>query len=181
MNQPASSAGSCQRDEFSALYNGCAQWLYGYLLSLLRRPDDAEEVLQQTAELLWEKFEHYHRGTEFRAWACRVAHFKALEHQQKSRRRKTVFSDLCFQSVDEDAVVMADRLDARAVALEKCLEKLPPADRQVIDQRYAAGGSVESVAQALACSTHIVYRTLSRIHEALFRCINRALAEEAVP
>src|ERR1700761_1535557 len=92
MHEPASTHDSAQsaggaREEFSALYDGCAQWLYSYLLSLLRRRDDAEEVLQQTAQLLWEKFEHYHRGTEFRAWACRVAHFKALEFRQKSRRR----------------------------------------------------------------------------------------------
>ena len=168
------------RADFEELYNGCASWLYSYLLSLLQNPHDAEEVLQETAKLLWEKFDRYHPGTEFRAWACRVAHFKALKHRERSRRHPVSYSDLLFGTLDEEAVLMADTLDARAAALSGCLEKLPEADRRVIGCRYAAEGSVEQVAQMLACSTRSAYRTLTRIHDLLFECVNRVLSAEGI-
>jgi RNA polymerase sigma-70 factor (ECF subfamily) len=180
--KPSSATDAAQlRAEFTALYAGCAEWLYSYLFSLLRNNADADEVLQETAKVLWEKFDQYHRGTEFRAWACRIAHFKALKHRQQSQRLQTTFSDLWFEAVDEEAVVMADRLDVRMVALNKCLEKLPSPDRELLEQRYAPQANVEEMARSLARSTHSVYRALARIHAVLLRCINRALAEEVAP
>ena len=127
--------------EFSRLYESCAAWLYSYLLSLLRRPDDADEVLQETAQVCWEKFDQYRPGTEFRAWACRIAHFKALKFRQQRNKAPLAFSDLFFEVVDEEAIVMADTLDARLRFLDDCTQKLPASDRKLVRLRYAAGGN----------------------------------------
>jgi RNA polymerase sigma-70 factor (ECF subfamily) len=164
--------------EFTRLYEGCQAWLYSYLLSLLRKPDDADEVLQEAAQLCWEKFDQYRPGTEFRAWACRIAHFKALKFRQQRRKTPAAFSDLFFESVDEEAVVMADVLDARLAFLEDCTQKLPPADRRLLRLRYASGATTQKVAQSIGRSVHAVYRAMVRIHDALFRCINQAMDEE---
>jgi RNA polymerase sigma-70 factor (ECF subfamily) len=163
--------------EFTALYDEAAAWLYGYLFSLLRHHEDAREVLQETAGVLWEKFDQYHRGTEFRAWACRIAYYKAQNFRRRNRRVPASFSDLAFDVVDEEAVVMADRLDARSAALAACMEKLPPADRDVLERRYR-DDAVEAIAAAVGRSPQAVYRTLARVHAALFDCINRTVAEE---
>jgi RNA polymerase sigma-70 factor, ECF subfamily len=166
------------RVEFTRLYEGCQAWLYSYLLSLLRRPDDADEVLQETAQLCWQKFDQYRPGTEFRAWACRIAHFKAMKFRQQRSNRPAAFSDLFFDCVDEEAVVMADVLDARLAFLDDCMKKLPPTDRKLLRLRYAAGATTKSVAEALGRSVHAVYRALVRIHDVLFRCVDRAMREE---
>jgi RNA polymerase sigma-70 factor, ECF subfamily len=164
--------------EFVALYRACEVWLYSYLLSLLHRPGDAEEVLQQTAQVCWEKFDQYRPGTEFRAWACRIAHFKALKYRAERNQRPATFSDLFIESIDEEAVVMADVLDARLAYLDDCVKRLPVADRKLLRMRYAAGATTKSVAAALGRSVHMVYRSLARVHETLFRCIDLAMKEE---
>jgi RNA polymerase sigma-70 factor, ECF subfamily len=164
--------------EFVALYRGCEVWLYGYLLSLLHRPADAEEVLQQTAQICWQKFDQYQSGTEFRAWACRIAHFKAMKFREQRGRAPSPFSDLFVDSIDEEAIVMADVLDARLTHLDDCVKKLPSADRKLLRLRYAAGATTKTVAARLGRSIHVIYRSLTRIHEALFRCIDLAMKEE---
>jgi DNA-directed RNA polymerase specialized sigma24 family protein len=68
MSQRSPSNESSLKAEFTRLYDDCAPWLYSYLFSLLRHREDAREVLQETAGVLWEKFDQYHRGTEFRAF-----------------------------------------------------------------------------------------------------------------
>jgi len=164
--------------EFSRLYEGCAAWLYSYLLSLLRRRDDADEVLQETAKVCWEKFDQYRPGTEFRAWACLIAHFKALKFRQQRSKAPLAFSDLFFEVVDEEAVVMADTLDARLRFLDDCTEKLPASDRKLVRLRYSPGATTKSVAEAVGRSTAAVYRSLVRIHDVLFHCIDQAMKEE---
>jgi RNA polymerase sigma-70 factor, ECF subfamily len=165
-------------DEFTELYRACEVWLYSYLLSLLHRQSDAEEVLQQTAQICWEKFDQYRPGTEFRAWACRIAHFKALKYRAAQKKAPATFSDLFIESIDEEAVVMADVLDARLAYLDECMKRLPAADRKLLRLRYAAGATTKSVAAALGRSIHVVYRSLVRVHDALMRCIDLAMKEE---
>jgi RNA polymerase sigma-70 factor, ECF subfamily len=164
--------------EFTRLYEGCQAWLYGYLLSLLRRPDDVDEVLQETAQVCWQKFDQYRPGTEFRAWACRIAHFKALKFRQQRRKTPLAFSDLFVESIDEEAVVMADVLDARLAFLDDCVRKLPPPDRKLLRLRYATEATTKSVAETVGRSVAAVYRALVRIHDVLFRCIDQAMKEE---
>ena len=167
-----------RNEEFVALYRGCEVWLYGYLLSLLHRPADAEEVLQQTAQVCWEKFDQYQSGTEFRAWACRIAHFKAMKFREQRHRAPSPFSDLFIESIDEETIVMADVLDARLAHLDDCVKKLPAADRKLLRLRYAASSTTKTVAAAMGRSIHVIYRSLSRIHESLFHCIDLAMKEE---
>jgi RNA polymerase sigma-70 factor, ECF subfamily len=170
--------GTDRSAEFVVLYRACEIWLYGYLLSLLHRHSDAEDVLQQTAHVCWEKFDQYRPGTEFRAWACRIAHFKALKFRADQKKGPPTFSDLFIESVDEEAVVMADVLDARLAYLDECMKRLPAADRRLLRLRYAAGATTKSVAAALGRSVHVVYRWLAQVHEALFNCIDLAVKEE---
>jgi len=167
-----------EHDEFERLYGAAAPWLYSYLFSLLGNPDDAEDVLQETARLCWEKFDQYEPGTEFRAWACRIAHFKAMKHRQRRQKRPAVFSDLFCNVIDEEAVVMADKLDLRIVALTECVQKLPDTDRRLLDLRYEPGATAEQVAKSLGKSIHAVYRAMARIHDTLYRCVNRTLGAE---
>jgi RNA polymerase sigma-70 factor, ECF subfamily len=165
--------------EFAKLYDNCESWLYSYLYSLLRRADDAEEVLQETAKVCWEKFDQYQPGTEFRGWACRIAYFKALKFRERQKKTPLTFTDMFFNSVDEEAVVMADRLDVRLAALNNCMKKLPPPDRKLVKLRYARGATTKTVAAATGRSIYFVYRALARIYVSLFECIEKDLSRES--
>jgi RNA polymerase sigma-70 factor (ECF subfamily) len=62
-----------REDEFLGLYATHAPWLRGYLLCLVPRWADAEEIFQRCTVLLWEKFDQFEPGTDFEAWACNIA------------------------------------------------------------------------------------------------------------
>jgi len=172
------SLSSPYNEEFSQLYGNCESWLYNYLYSLLRKATDAEEVLQETAKTCWEKFDRYQPGTEFRAWACRIAYYKALKYRERQNKAPLTFTDLFFNSVDEEAVVMADRLDVRIATLNNCVKKLPPPDRKLVRLRYAPGATTKSAAATTGRSIYFVYRALARIHQMLFECIEKNLSME---
>jgi RNA polymerase sigma-70 factor, ECF subfamily len=166
------------KQEFTRLFQGCEAWLYSYLFSLLMKAEDAEEVFQETAKLCWEKFDQYQPKTEFRAWACRIAHFKALEFRKRRKKEPLNLTDLFFNEIDVEAIVMADQLDARMAALNQCMKRLPAGDRKLLKLRYALNGTTKSTAEIMGRPLHAVYRSLARIHNILYYCITQTLSKE---
>ena len=66
------------RRQFIRLMTRHERLVYGYILSLVPNWADADEILQETNIRLWEEFEKFETGTNFAAWAVRVAHFQVL-------------------------------------------------------------------------------------------------------
>jgi RNA polymerase sigma-70 factor (ECF subfamily) len=141
---------------------------------------DAEDLYQQVAVLLWEKFDDFVPGTEFGAWAIRVAQFTIRNFIRGKRRSKVVFSDEVMQRIMErQAQLSDDAVAARTQALQHCLKKLPALDRNLIEQCYATDYTIKDVAQHEGRSTGAVYTALCRIRQTLLACIERTIAAEA--
>ena len=66
--------------EFIRLFLQNERRIYAFIVSLLPDLTDAEDVLQETSVVLWEKFDQFQPGTNFVSWACKIAHFKVLKH-----------------------------------------------------------------------------------------------------
>src|SRR3954453_5533910 len=62
--------------------------LYAYILTLLPRRADAEDVLQETSLVMWDKFDEQAPPTDFAAWGCRIAYFKVLDFFKRSQRSR---------------------------------------------------------------------------------------------
>jgi RNA polymerase sigma-70 factor (ECF subfamily) len=165
-------------DEFVRLFTGSARWVFSYILTLVHIKADAEEIFQETNTTLWQKFDEFVPGTSFRNWAAQVAYFKVLQYRERQRRSPVLFDDALLESIHGTATKMAGQLDEVHWALEKCREKLPDADRELLRQRYESGASTESVASRLGRSSRTVYRALDRIHQSLYDCIRGELSAE---
>jgi RNA polymerase sigma-70 factor (ECF subfamily) len=72
---------------FAALLASCQRPVFLYATSLLRNTAAAEEALQQTRVVLWQKFDRYQPGTDFVRFACGVARNEALKIRAKRPAR----------------------------------------------------------------------------------------------
>ena len=70
--------------EFFKLYGQCQNHVFSILYMLVHNEADAEDLLQDTAATLLEKFDQYEEGTNFRAWAVTIAKNKALNVLRKN-------------------------------------------------------------------------------------------------
>jgi len=138
---------------------------------------DANDVFQNTSTVLWKKFDEYSPGTDFFAWACQIARYEVFAHYRRGRRH-SLFSEEVLDALAAEVALRGEELDQRAEALGGCLEKLEPGDRMLIEERYFHGRKTAEIAQRLSRSAASVYRSLNRIHDRLFRCIERALSRE---
>ena len=64
-----------------------------FIRSLLPTAVDADEVLQQTAIVIWRKFDQFDPQTNFMKWACVISRFEALAYRRKMARDRLVFRE----------------------------------------------------------------------------------------
>lgn len=152
--------------------------LRGLVRCLLVRSSDVEDVLQEVNSVLWEKAGEFEIGTDFWAWASQIARNKALNHIRKYSRDRLVFDDALLNGLADLAQKRLSQVDDRREALESCLSELPPAQRQLIDLRYAGGHAIESIAEVVGRPQASIRQTLYRVRQALLACIESKLKAE---
>ena len=150
--------------------------LRGLVRCLLARPGDVDDLLQEVNLVLWEKADEFQPGTDFWAWASQIARFKALNQARKLGRERLVFDLEILERVAAVASQRLQTLDQRRVALDHCLNQLPPSQRQLIDLRYASGQSIDRIAESIGRPAGSIRQTLYRIRAALLACIEGQLA-----
>jgi RNA polymerase sigma-70 factor (ECF subfamily) len=172
------SVGLDQQERFVGSLIACQPRLYAYILSAVTDVNEAEDVLQETNVVLWRKAEEAGAADNFVAWACKVAYFQVLAHLQRRKRDRQVFDvELLQQLADESA---RQEISNSRVALKGCIDKLPVPQRTLLMDRYAAGASVQDIAQRMGRPVGSISQTLYRVRAALRDCILRALGKEAL-
>jgi RNA polymerase sigma-70 factor (ECF subfamily) len=150
--------------------------LFRYIFALLPHEDDARDVLQETCVALYRKFEEYDPDKPFLAWAYCFAYLEILKQRDRNKRGTRLLSRDVIECLARERETHEPVLHARLVALEQCLADLPPADRELIQQRYQQKARSEDLVQQLETSRRTLFRKLDRIRRALHECINRRVA-----
>lgn len=151
--------------------------LHSFIKSLVPSYADADDILQETSLALWEKRDQYDSSREFFRWACGVAHIQVLRHRRKAATDKLWFDDEVVDLLAEQMLEDARLFDFRRDALDECIEKLPGADRKVVELRYQDGSTLSDLSQRLGSSARSIQRTMVRARRMLHRCISAKLRE----
>ena len=166
-----------RHDEFLRLFSRHSQRIYEFILMLVLRRVDAEEIFQDTCLILWKKFDSYDPTGNFHAWACRIAYLEILQLRRTSRRLQT-FSEEAMALLADKALAHSTDLGRRQELLEECLEKLGAQDRELIEQRYYYRRSPKEIAGVKTRSVYSIYRSLCRVHRALLECVQNRMSRE---
>ncbi len=163
---------------FLRLFTASQPYLFAYIYTLLPDWNDAEEVLQETSLALWRSFDEFDQGTNFKAWACKVAFYQVLSFRKRRKRTPVPISREAIEAVADETVELAQSLDDQLRALAGCVNRLGPRDRTLLDRFYGLGLPVKTIAEQLGRPVGTITKALTRIRRMLFACIERSLAME---
>lgn len=152
--------------------------LSSYILTLVPNYADADEILQETHVRLWQERGRYEPGTNFAAWALRVAYFEVLSWRTRTKRRPMAFDDRLVAQLSDDLQDDDAVAEARRRALADCLGELSERSRGLLRRVYANGEKVKDIAASLERSAESLYKTVQRLRHSLRVCIDQRLAEE---
>lgn len=164
-------------ESFFRMYNSAQQRIYAYLLMMVHNHSDAEDLLQETASILWEKFEEFDNTKSFPAWAVGIARNKALDLMKSKRSSRPFFSEELYDDILKVEQAESANAEKRLNALRGCVKKMPLTHQKLINQRFEKGVAVKKISQKSGSSTDAIYKRLSRIYSALAGCVRRTLAQ----
>lgn len=173
MKMPDSDTDS-QVESYLELLNSNERALSAYVHALVHNRADAEDILQGSRLTMWKKFSDFEPGSNFLAWARKIALHQILNYR-RSQSRKSVFSTdpVFIEAVAEEIDRQSDQLTERSEALKICLKKLPEAQRKMILFRYYEGCDIAEVASKTGRTEGAAYRLLSRIRKTLNECVSQ--------
>lgn len=173
-----SAAVDARREAFTALFEQARHDVYKCILSLRPSSVDAEEILQETALILWRKFDEFRPEGDFSRWARGIAYNQARKFRREQARSGLQFSDTLVEQIVAVREENLEILEARRRILAECINKLSLRDRELIDGYHTAGLTIKQLAERLGRPANTAYKALQRIRLALFECVDHTLRSE---
>lgn len=181
---PESSASNNDQrvSDFARLLLESRKRLHAFILTLVPNWDDADELEQRTAIILWQKFGEYVPGTNFFSWACQIARLEVNNYRRTQGRSRLYFSNELVTALAELRCDDESAYQDRRAALASCLQKLPPTEGDLIERCYGRKVvTAKEVAGSMGRPASTVYKALARIRHRLLQCIERELSSRGRP
>lgn len=163
---------------FFRLYNNVQTRIYSFLLIIVHNHSDAEDILQETASIMWEKFDQYEQGTNFEAWAMSIAKRKALEFLRKNKRSRMIFQEQYYDLISNQALQTTEDVSDRVQAVNHCLQKLSEKDRNLLSMRFKKNIPLKHISNITGRSASGICQSFSRILDVLRACVTAVLAQQ---
>ena len=177
---PINSAGdkAAAQQRFLSLFLRSEREVFRYVAALVPNVADAEDIVQQTALALWEKFDEYDPVQPFTPWACRFALNKARQWTDRRQRWQALLAEGLAEELAQRREELKPEFERRLSHLENCLGKLPPEQRTLVEGYYYRRSPIQTISVEAGRSIEATYKTLQRIRAMLQRCIENSGQEE---
>lgn len=157
-------------DALRRLYDAVGDKVYGFSLSLVRNPQDAEDVLQETFVRIHAHAKEYRPQGKPLAWIFTIARHLAMDKRRQQSRTQPLVDPA--DAVDLSAI---ERTEHR-ILLDSLLNHLSEEDRQILILHAVVGMKHREIASVMDRPLNTV---LSRYRRALNR-LRSIIKEESL-
>ncbi len=141
-------------DAFSSLYDRHASYVYGVSLRFLRNREEAEDVLQEVFEKLWQREIRFQPGAaRFTTWLFTVTRNRCLDRLKNSSRKPphaplpNYLSELSEADADPETDIY---IVERATRIRGAVQQLPEDQRSALELCAFQGLTHIEAAEALS-------------------------------
>lgn len=143
--------------EVADLYHQYGPGLWSYLLRRARQPEDAQELFQEIFVAAVQNPAAIQAARSKKAWLVGIARNLLRNHYRRSALRK-------MNPLPDDAVARDEAVDSRKDLLHQALERVPDAQREVLELKIRDEMTYAEIAEALEIPIGTVR---SRLHSAV--------------
>ena len=164
-----------QEKEFVQLLVTHQSVIRAFVISLLPGVSEADDVIQNTNEVLWTKRESFELGTNFKAWALTTARYQVMAQQQKFKKenRAPLDDDILELIADQSEQKPPEDINQKLNDLNECISLLQAKDQKLVLHRYWKKSNLIEYAEATCRSVGAVKVALFRVRKNLRDCLER--------
>jgi RNA polymerase sigma-70 factor (ECF subfamily) len=172
----ATGMSTAQARELSVLWTKAHPIVSAYFRASLRDFHQAEDLLQETAAVVAEKFTSFDPSRSFVSWVLGVARNKLLHHLRTHSNDRHVFDEATIREITDMYAALEPESSAMSAALETCIDRVSGRPRKVLEMRYIRELTPAKIAAQTGMNANAVAVMLHRIRRALRECIEKQLA-----
>ncbi|MEM1223537.1 MAG: sigma-70 family RNA polymerase sigma factor [Verrucomicrobiota bacterium] len=167
-------------DLFLRYYTRHEPALRGYVRSLVPTRDDASEIMQEVAVVLWRKLSDLDDPKNFRKWAFGVARIQLLSWRRDKARDRHIFTEEVWEMLADESSSHHEKEHQAKMhqTLAHCLERLPKDKRHLLERAYGGDTRIDNIAEEEGRTPMSVYKVLHRLRMKLLECIQQNLNTE---
>ena len=155
-------------EALEALYRAFETPVYNLALRILRRPEDAEDVLQETFLEVVKSIHQYRGEGHLWGWVRRIAASKAFMRIRRDQVRAT-------EELDEESAAQVGAVGGvpARIDLERAFERLSETSRAVVWLHDVEGHTHEEIAELMGKTVSFSKSQLARAHARLRRMLDQ--------
>jgi RNA polymerase sigma-70 factor (ECF subfamily) len=150
-------------------------------LKLLRKPEDAEELAQDTFIKAFQKIDTYEGKSKFSTWLYSITYNACISELRKRRIEFSSLEDQRFS--DQDELKMHDyysevKKEDQEKYLNMALEKLPEDDQVLVTLYYYEGQSMDEISIITGLTVSNIKVKIHRARKKMYSLLYEMLNEE---
>jgi len=163
------------QDAFRVLVDRHSRTIYRLAYRMTGRPEDAEDVVQETFVRAYRQLGRFEARSNFATWLYRIGFNCAIDYMRSRPRRESTETDETLEQIAPtssapatDDLVYAGEIGERVQA---ALGALSPQERAAFLMRHYHGCSIEEICQTLDLKSnaakHSIFRAVRKMRLAL--------------
>lgn len=166
---------------FSFLVEKYQKLVYSLALKLLKKPEDAEEMAQDTFIKAFQKLDTYEGKSKFSTWLYSITYNACISELRKRRISFTSLEDQRFS--DQDELKMHDyysetKKEDQERYLNLAMEKLPEDDQVLVTLYYYENQSMDDISAITGLSVSNIKVKIHRARKKMCSLLHEMLNEE---
>ena len=166
---------------FSFLVEKYQKLVYTLALKLLKKPEDAEELAQDTFIRAYQKIDSYEGKSKFSTWLYSITYNACIS---ELRKRRIEFKSLDDRQIsDQDEMKMHDyyretKKEDQEKYLNLALSKLPEDDQVLVTLYYYENQSMDEISQITGLTVSNIKVKIFRARKQMYTLLHEMLKEE---
>ena len=166
---------------FSYLVEKYQKLVYTLALKLLKRPEDAEELAQDTFIKAYQKLDTYEGKSKFSTWLYSITYNAGISELRKRRIDFKSLEDQRFS--DQDEMKMHDyysetKKEDQEKYLNLALGKLPEDDQVLVTLYYYENQSMDDISEITGLTVSNIKVKIHRARKKMYSLLHEMLNEE---
>ncbi len=141
---------------------------------------DPNEIAHRAFVEAFKQVDRYALGTNFFAWLTTIARYLLLIELRNQKRDERVRDNylhlVVARTLESELEGRSELEEARVLALQDCMSRLPEELRSILRMRYARDASVAAISREVGKSPSAVKFQLFDLRRRLRECVNGKLA-----